>query len=133
MFQLQRSRRARHFIPCYKRISDAIKFIKEAIKMRHFLLLTFFVLAGCGEVGDTDSKVTLGGSADVNLQDNFTECLVRQNGTSLVVQQTGRDPYIFIFDPAVIYPDSFETLTASDALRITPLTVDEQAIIAGTL
>lgn len=102
--------------------------------MQRFVLFVFIAaLAGCGELGDSNSTVTLDGAADLNLQDTFTECLVRQNGTSLIVQQTGGDPYIFIFDSAVIYPDTFEALTISDALRITPLTPTEQDIINGLL
>ena len=82
---------------------------------------------------DSGGEVTLGGTADVNVQDNFTECQVRQNGTTLFVRQNGGlDQYSFAFDPSIVYEDAWVTLTIADALRITPLTVVEQGIIDGT-
>jgi hypothetical protein len=98
--------------------------------MKYFIVVCAFMLAACT---DGSSDVTLGGSADLNVRDNLTECYVRQNGTSLVVHQNGLDRYTFIFDSSIVYPDEYLTLTEADALRITPLTVVEQSIIDGVL
>ncbi len=103
--------------------------------MKDILVLVFIgvvlsiVLVGCEP--STESDVTLDGAADLNVTENFTECQVRQNVNSLIVKQDGQDEYIFIFDPSVTYPDEYLTLTEADALRVTPLTQEEQDIIDG--
>ena len=94
------------------------------------LLLT---LVGCAEDSVTDGTVTIAGSADLNLNENITECMVRQNGTSYFVQQTGFDPYTFVFDASVLYEDEFISMTIADVLRVSPLTQTEQDIIDGIL
>lgn len=88
-------------------------------------------LIACGELGDSEVKVS--GGADIGIEENFTECEVRQNASSLIVRQNGNDDFVFIFDPAVTYPDEYQNLTIADTLRVTPYTADEQAIIDGTL
>jgi hypothetical protein len=100
--------------------------------MKYFLMAGVIFLYGCGDT-DTSGTQTLEGSADVNLNNNFAECQIRQNVNSLIVKQTGADEYIFIFDPLVGYADEFVDLATADALRISPLSVDEQAIIDGSL
>lgn len=98
--------------------------------MKYFLIaaLAAFLVTACN---DPDGTVTVQGEADLNVQDNFTECQVRQNVNSLIVKQSGLDEHIFIFDPSVVYPDEYINLTEASALRVTPLTVEEQAIVNG--
>jgi hypothetical protein len=98
--------------------------------MKYFLMAGVIFLYGCG---DTSGTQTLTGEADINVNDNFAECQIRQNASSLIVKQTGSDAFVFIFDPSITYADEFVTLNTADALRISPLTADEQAIIDGTL
>jgi len=81
---------------------------------------------------DGNGDVQLSGAADINVQDNFTECQIRQNGTTLFVRQNGGlNPYNFAFDPSIVYEDVWTELTVANALRITPLTLVEQNIIDG--
>ena len=86
-------------------------------------------LAACGQTSEVNHRVT--GSADLNIKDNLTQCMVRQNGTSLFVMQDGLDPYTFVFDASVTYPDQWITLTIADTMRVTPLTPAEDAILKG--
>ena len=99
--------------------------------MKYLIAVCCLILAACDNGGQTD--LTLGGAADINVNDRVTECQIRQNGTSLIVRQTGLDSYTFIFDPSIVYADQYVTLTEADALRITPLSPDEQLIIDGLL
>jgi len=91
------------------------------------LLLT---LTACQQ----DSNLNVTGGADLTVKDNLTECRIRQNGTTIFVQQDGGlDPYTIALDPSVVYLNKWVNLTDADADRINPLTQTEKDIIAGNL
>ncbi len=96
------------------------------------LISTIFMLQGCPT--DGNSTVQVSGAADLNVRDNFTQCQIRQNGTTIFVRQDGGlDPFAMALDAGVIYNDVWLDLTVVNADRVTPLTQLEIDIINGTL
>jgi len=93
--------------------------------MKNFaIIFVLSVLVGCGD-SVTDGTVTLQGDADLNLQDNLTECQIRQVGSNYLVQQVGLEPYSMAIDMSVTYPDKWMNLPEADGYRVAPLTQPE--------
>ena len=99
--------------------------------MRYLLIAVLFTLASCES---TDSDVQLSGEADLNVQDNFTECQIRQEGAFYFVRQNGGlDPYEMSIDLTITYTPGWIDLTLADAERVAPLTQLEIDILNGTI
>lgn len=97
--------------------------------MKYLYALTFLFLIGCA---DTDGTVKVSGDAGLNLQDNLTECSIRQEGGFYFIEKDGLDPITISIDFAIIYPiGEYVTLTQADLLRVSPLTQIELDIIDG--